>query len=120
MSLGTLVTLDFESLGPGNFLTYFNRGLRVSRLYRPVPLIPVQYPLTRDGLYDKLKSNGIFGRRYFYPLISDFPMYRTLRSSSRENLPVAHSVAKRVICLPIYPALDDTSVDRIIDIIAET
>ena len=72
--------------------------------YFPI-LVEGDYPLSRDALYQKLKDNGIHSRRYFYPLISDFPMYRGLLSARRENLPVATDVANRVLCLPIYPSL---------------
>lgn len=65
------------------------------------------YPLGRDQLYDKLKANGIYGRRYFYPWISEFPMYRGLPSVQAADLSVASHISKRIICLPIYPALSD-------------
>jgi len=72
------------------------------------------YPLTRDTLYQKMKEAGIHGRRYFYPLISDMPMYRGLPSARAENLNYSRHVAGRVICLPIYPALTDTQIDNVI------
>lgn len=72
--------------------------------YFPV-LVQPNYPLSRDSLYQKLKDHGINARRYFYPLISDFPMYRGLPSAARSNLPVAVAAAEQVLCLPIYPAL---------------
>lgn len=72
--------------------------------YFPI-LVTSDFPLSRDELYEKLKKDGIFARRYFYPLISDFPMYRGLPSSGRENLPVAADAAQKVLCLPIYPNL---------------
>jgi dTDP-4-amino-4,6-dideoxygalactose transaminase len=62
-------------------------------------------------------GNDIFVRRYFYPLISDLPMYRGLASAAPANLPVATQIARQVLCLPIYPGLDDDTVDRIIDIV---
>ena len=72
--------------------------------YFPI-LIEDDYPLTRDQLYDKLKSNGIHGRRYFYPLITEFPMYQQVQGVGTAVLPVAINAAERVICLPIYPGL---------------
>lgn len=62
-----------------------------------------EYGISRDDLYYKLQSYDIFGRRYFYPLISDFPTYRGLPSAKADNIPMATRVAKEVICLPIYP-----------------
>jgi dTDP-4-amino-4,6-dideoxygalactose transaminase len=86
--------------------------------YFPV-LVSAEYGLSRDGLYDKLKARGIHARRYFYPLLSDFPMYRGLPSARRENLPVATRVAQQVLCLPIYPALLPEEQQAIINIIRE-
>jgi dTDP-4-amino-4,6-dideoxygalactose transaminase len=84
--------------------------------YFPI-LIEKEYPLSRDELNDKLRQHGIFPRRYFYPLISEFPMYRGMPSAAQANLPVAKEMACKVLCLPIYPALEDESVARIISII---
>lgn len=84
--------------------------------YFPIFVCP-DYPLSRDALYQRLKDHGIYGRRYFYPLISDFPMYRGLPSAARANLPVAAITAERVICLPIYPALTDAALDRVVAVI---
>jgi dTDP-4-amino-4,6-dideoxygalactose transaminase len=84
--------------------------------YFPI-LVQADYPLSRDELYQRLKDHGIFGRRYFYPLISDFPMYRGLPSAAPANLPVASRVAQQVICLPIYPALALEDVDRVTSLI---
>jgi dTDP-4-amino-4,6-dideoxygalactose transaminase len=84
--------------------------------YFPI-LVQPEYPLTRDTLYQKLKDHGIFARRYFYPLISDFPMYRSMPSAQRDNLPVATDAAAKVMCLPIYPSLQSQEQQRVIDII---
>lgn len=85
--------------------------------YFPV-LVENGYPAGRDALYLKLREHNIFARRYFYPLISEFPMYQALPSAAASNLPVASETAKRVLCLPIYPDLDDAEVNRICDLIA--
>jgi len=86
--------------------------------YFPI-MIGDDYPLSRDALYQKLKDKGIFARRYFYPLISNFPMYRGLASAQSGNLPVATAASQRVLCLPIYPALLHDDQQRVIDIIRE-
>jgi dTDP-4-amino-4,6-dideoxygalactose transaminase len=83
--------------------------------YFPVFVHEKEYGMSRDQLYEKLKENGVFGRRYFYPLISHFSMYRTLPSALAENLFNAELVASRVICLPIYPDLRFEDVFRIIE-----
>ncbi len=85
--------------------------------YFPI-LVDADYPISRDDLYHKLKENGIHPRRYFYPLISEFPMYRGLPSAHRDNLPVASAAAQKVLCLPIYPDLDDAQIANITGLIA--
>ncbi len=75
------------------------------------------YGLSRDHLYEKLKQNGIFGRRYFYPLISQFPMYKSLDSATPNNLIVASRMSNEIICLPIYPDLEPEIINLIIKVI---
>jgi len=82
-------------------------------------MIEKEYPLSRDELNEKLRQHGIFARRYFYPLISDFPMYRGLPSAMQTNLPIARKAASQVICLPIYPALQELDQQEIISHLAE-
>lgn len=84
--------------------------------YFPV-LVGPDYPLGRDALYALLKEHDIVARRYFYPLISSFPMYRGMLSAAPENLPVASRAADQVLCLPIYPGLDEADQQRIIDLV---
>ena len=85
--------------------------------YFPI-LVQNDYPINRDELNQRLKNIGINPRRYFYPLISDFPMYRGLPSAHRENLPVATASAQQILCLPIYPDLDLSVVSEIASFIA--
>jgi len=81
--------------------------------YFPI-LVEPEYPLDRDSVYDALKMQGIFSRRYFYPLISTFPMYRGMPSANPENLPVATDIASKILCLPMYPALTDADIQRVV------
>jgi dTDP-4-amino-4,6-dideoxygalactose transaminase len=85
--------------------------------YFPI-LVQPDHPLSRDALYRKLQAKKIYVRRYFYPLISDFPMYRGLTSAAHANLPVAREIAGQVLCLPIYPGLTSEQVDRIVALLA--
>lgn len=84
--------------------------------YFPI-LIEPEYPLSRDALYQRLKVHGIYARRYFYPLISNFPMYRGMQSAHPANLPVATAAAEKVLCLPMYPALSDADQSRVIGVL---
>ncbi|WP_374090224.1 dTDP-4-amino-4,6-dideoxy-D-glucose aminotransferase VioA [Methylomicrobium lacus] len=85
--------------------------------YFPI-LVEKDFPISREELYQKFKDKNIFARRYFYPLISDFPMYRGMPSAHKENLSVATNAASKVLCLPIYPALTPDEQQRIIEVIA--
>lgn len=89
---------------------------RVNWSYFPIRVKP-QFPLGRDELYDELKHQGISGRRYFYPLISEFPMYRGLPSAQPQLMPHAIEASREVICLPQYPGLADEDVHRVCDVI---
>ena len=91
-------------------------GVRHNYAYFPI-FISEEYGLSRDALYEKLKEHNVYGRRYFYPLISTFSAYKGLESARPENLPVAHKLADQVLCLPMFAGLDNESIDRIIDIV---
>lgn len=92
-------------------------GVKYNYSYFPVFVNAEEYGMTRDELYFKLKEQGIYGRRYFYPLISTFSMYHSLPSASPENLPVATRIANEVICLPMHHGLTDEDLARILDLI---
>jgi len=91
-------------------------SMRSNYSYFPI-FVEDDYPLTRDQLYDKLKANGINGRRYFYPLITEFPMYRGMGSAAPADLPFARDAAESVICLPIYSEITFTQVQCIVQTI---
>lgn len=85
--------------------------------YFPVFVDATKYGMTRDELYFKMKDQSVLGRRYFYPLISEFSTYRGLESAGRKNLPVAHRMAESVICLPMYHSLREDEINRVIEVI---
>jgi len=94
-------------------------GVQHNHAYFPI-LVDEEFALGRDELYQLMRSNDILVRRYFYPLISEFPMYRGLASAAPANLPVATSVARKVLCLPIHPDLSDSDVERICGVLLAT
>ena len=85
--------------------------------YFPILIDEEKYGISRDALYEKLKQNNIFGRRYFYPLISEFEPYKKMASAQKENLPVATKIAQQVFCLPMYVGLGEEDLKKIIEII---
>ena len=92
-------------------------GVRHNYSYFPIFITEKEYGMSRDDLYAKLKENNILGRRYFYPLISNFPVYRGLESSNPENLSVATKLADQVLCLPMYADLSDLDIERVLSIV---
>lgn len=102
---GIRVLLDYETWN-GNYSYY------------PI-LVDANFPISRDALYERFKEKNIYVRRYFYPLISDFSMYKELSSAQHDNLPVALDAASKVLCLPIYPTLSDEELESVLNIIKE-
>jgi dTDP-4-amino-4,6-dideoxygalactose transaminase len=90
------------------------KGVEPNYSYFPI-LVQPDFSLSRDALYDRFKAANIHTRRYFYPLITDFPMYSDLPSAQSPNLPVATEIAKRILCLPIYPGLSESDQERVIE-----
>lgn len=90
-------------------------GVKHNYSYFPIFIDENKYGMSRDALYARLKEHNILGRRYFYPLISEFSIYRGLESAAPENLPVAHKLASSVICLPMYAFMEDADVERVIE-----
>ena len=93
-------------------------GTRPNHAYFPI-LLDEDFPLTRDALYHSFREREIMVRRYFYPLISAFPMYADFPSASAENLPVANTISSQVLCLPIFPNMENAEIDTITTFIRE-
>lgn len=100
-------------------ITFFDDmpGVRHNYSYFPIFIDAERYGMSRDELYFKMKEANVLGRRYFYPLISEFSTYRGLPSAQPENIPVATRIANEVICLPMHHVLTDSDLDRILKII---
>lgn len=105
-----------EILRPVEGITFMDDmpGVKHNYSYFPIFVDAEKYGMTRDELYEKMKSVGVLGRRYFYPLISQFSTYRGLPSASPENLPNAHRMADSVICLPMHHELSGDDIDKIL------
>ena len=108
-----------EALRNVEGITFFDDmpGVKHNYSYFPIFVDAKKYGMTRDELYFKMKEQNILGRRYFYPLISEFSTYRGLESAKPENLPEAHNMAESVICLPMHHALNEEDIQRILDCI---
>lgn len=90
-------------------------GVRHNYSYFPIFIDAEKFGKTRDELFFSMKEQGVWSRRYFYPLISNFPTYRGLPSSNKENLPVGNKMADDVLCLPMHHALTDNDIEKILN-----
>ncbi len=108
-----------EALRGVEGITFFDDmpGVKHNYSYFPIFVDAEKYGMTRDELYFKMKEQNVLGRRYFYPLISEFSTYRGLESARPDNLPNAHKMANTVICLPMHHALSDEDIHRVINCI---
>lgn len=105
-----------EALRGVDGVTFFDDmpGVRHNYSYFPIFIDADKFGMTRDELYFKMREANVLGRRYFYPLISEFTTYRGLPSATKENLSVAHRMADTVICLPMHHALTNEDIERVI------
>ena len=110
-----------EALRTVEGITFFDDmpGVTHNYSYFPIFVDAEKYGMTRDELYFKMKEQNVLGRRYFYPLISTFSTYRGLESANPENLTMAHKMADTVICLPMYHALSEDDINRVLELIVK-
>ena len=110
-----------EALRPIEGLNFMDDmpGVKHNYSYFPIFIDAEKYGMTRDELYLKMKGDNVLGRRYFYPLISEFTTYRGLESAKPENLPNAHKMADTVICLPMHHELSENDLERILKLIVK-
>ncbi len=93
-------------------------GVESNYSYFPIFIDAAQFGMTRDELYSRMKASGVMGRRYFYPLISNFATYSMLPSAAPANLPVANRMADEVLCLPLHHELSGEDIERVLELIA--
>lgn len=110
-----------EALRGIDGLTFYEdmQGVKHNYSYFPMFIDAEKYGMTRDELYFKMKEANVLGRRYFYPLISEFSTYSGLESARKENLPNAHKMADSVICLPMHHELSEGDMERILKLIVK-
>lgn len=110
-----------EALRDVEGITFFDDmpGVKHNYSYFPIFIDAKAYGMTRDELYFKMKEQNVLGRRYFYPLISEFSTYRGLESADPKNLPNAHKMADSVLCLPMHHELSEEDMERILDLIVK-
>jgi dTDP-4-amino-4,6-dideoxygalactose transaminase len=108
-----------EALREVEGITFFDDmpGVKHNYSYFPIFIDAKKFGMTRDELYSKMKEHNILGRRYFYPLISEFSTYRGLESADPKNLPNAHKMADSVLCIPMHHELSESDINRILELV---
>jgi dTDP-4-amino-4,6-dideoxygalactose transaminase len=106
--LSEIPGINFRTEMPGVKHNYYNFVVRVDEN---------KFGISRDDLYDNLKTYNIITRKYFYPLCSQFQCYRRHSSAAPDNLPVAESISKEVLSLPLYGNLEPKDINHICDIL---
>lgn len=114
--VASLYKEKFKDIPGIRFVNDLN-GMFHNYSYFPILIEEEIFGLNRDKVYEILKDNGFFTRRYFYPLISKFPIYSDLESAEAENLKIAEKVAEKIVCLPIYHELNKVSINQIVHIL---
>lgn len=90
-------------------------GVKSNYAYFPVVFDEKVFGSSRNEVFDALAKNGIYARKYFYPLTNTFACFN--RKYNADDTPVARAIAKRVLTLPLYADLASEDIDRICDII---
>lgn len=102
-----------ENISSIKGIRLFDKRLDASSNYAYFPiLIEDDYKMTRDEVYDSFKQNGIYARKYFYPLTSDEVCFKN--KYKNEELSCARELARKVLVIPFYDGLEFEKMDRIV------
>ncbi len=98
-------------------LLEYPKNTTPSLQYYPIRIDENVTGTNRDKIYEKLKKENIFSRKYFYPLCSNYECYNNLPSAKKELLPVANKVSDEILCLPFYGDIDKEIIRKICKIV---
>ncbi len=83
-------------------------GVRYNYSYFPVIIDPAEFGADRDELHETLKHKNIITRKYFYPLVSDYPEFEMFKT---DDLPIAQKIAKNILCIPLFHDITDEQIE---------
>ncbi|MFT6332612.1 MAG: dTDP-4-amino-4,6-dideoxygalactose transaminase [Lentimonas sp.] len=95
----------------------FPKNVTPSLQYYPIRVDYDILNINRDQIFEELKKENIFSRKYFYPLCSNYECYHYLPSAKKELLPIANKISEEILCLPFYGTLKLSVVKSICKII---
>lgn len=99
----------------GITLNAIQQDVEANHAYFPVLFEPGMFGATRNEVMARLEAHQIFPRKYFYPLTNTFDAFHGKYDA--DKTPVALSVSKRVLTLPLYAEMETADVDRICEIV---
>lgn len=102
---------------PGIKLRKIQKDVESNYAYFPIIVDDKVYGKTRNEIKDNLAKNGIYARKYFYPLTNEAECFYGRYDIG--NTPIAKHISRRVLTLPMYSELSKEDVVRICDIILE-
>lgn len=82
--------------------------------YFPI-VIEKEYGMTRNQLYDKMRRENIYARKYFYPITADQACFRN--KYKKDNLEIARELSEKILIVPFYEQLETEQIDRIVEVI---
>lgn len=82
-------------------------------------VMPIALEMLRK-IHDELVARGIKPRKYFYPLTVEFDYLKVADPAEFYGIPVAVDVAKRVLCLPLFPSLREEDLEEIVRVVKDT
>ena len=107
-----------EALGDIKGLRLFAKNPDATDNYAYFPiLVEDGYPMARDDLYNFLRKNGVYARKYFYPLTADAACFKN--KYKRERLERARELAERVLVIPFHAELGHEEMERVISLLGE-
>lgn len=86
-------------------------GLGYNYAYFPVCIDEVEFGSSRDRVWQLLRAQQVYARRYFWPAVPDYPCYRA--AYPNVEIPVARRASAQVLCLPLYDGMSFDQVDRV-------
>ncbi|WP_272673219.1 DegT/DnrJ/EryC1/StrS family aminotransferase [Providencia sp. PROV031] len=92
-------------------------NVKFNNSYFPIFVDEKEFGMSRDELYLKLRNNNVLSRRYFYPIITEFNLYKNNNNIKTYNLDIAKNISKNIICLPLHHEMSRDDINRISNLI---
>lgn len=89
----------------------WQNNVKANYAYFPILVNEEEFGINRDKIIEKLKEQGIYARKYFYPLVCNLSQYEEFKEGA--ELLTAQKIAKNILALPLYSDLTACDVEKI-------